>query len=73
MSYARKGLKSDVYIIEGDGYLQCFCTSPAFLCETHEEMILHLGIHKRLGERVPISAVVELWNDIPVIKEVVEE
>jgi hypothetical protein len=53
MSYARNnGTDSDVYVIQSDKGFECFCKDH-FICETEEEMIVHLIQHLRNGEKVP--------------------
>jgi len=58
---------SDVYVFESQSGIECcgcklgtnFCTSEP------EQMIVHLGQHRRAGHFVPEHAITGLWNYIP--------
>lgn len=72
MSYCRFGWQgSEVYVYEGsDGIVCCGCQldttkSSSFVCETSEEMIAHLGEHRRANQYVPNGVIEELWDEIP--------
>lgn len=68
MSYCRFAWDgSDVYVYRGDeGLVCCGCfLKKHFSCETEEEMILHLGDHRRKENFVPEYAITSLWHEIP--------
>ncbi len=68
MSYCRFAWQgSDVYVFLSDqGFECCGCSlSKTFTCGTPEEMIAHLGVHRRAGHFVPEHAIMGLWEDIP--------
>ena len=73
MSFCRFGLDgSDTYVFEScEGGIECcacaLATEPcgSFTAETPEEMIAHLGEHRRAGHFVPPYAIEGLWDAIP--------
>ena len=68
MSYCRFGWQgSDVYVFESASGLECCgCKlSNNFTTSEPEEMIKHLGQHRRAGHYVPPEAILALFEDIP--------
>lgn len=71
MSYCRFAWNgSDVYVYESaEGIVCCGCfmdeKNRHFVCKTEEEMIAHLGQHRRRGDFVPLYAIEGLWEAIP--------
>lgn len=68
MSYCRFAWQgSDVYVYESASGLECCgCKlSNNFTTSEPEEMIKHLGQHRRAGHYVPPEAVLALFEDIP--------
>lgn len=69
MSYCRFAWDgSDVYVFESmDGLTCCGChlLEDGFICKEPEEMIAHLGAHRRAGSFVPEHAITSLFDDIP--------
>lgn len=68
MSYCRFGWEgSDVYVFLSDeGFECCGCRfGKTFVAGTPEEMISHLGAHRRANHFVPEHAILALWEDIP--------
>lgn len=68
MSYCRFAwYGSDVYVFESERGIECCgCHLDGdFVCGTPEEMIVHLGRHRRVGEFVPLFAIERLWCDVP--------
>jgi len=58
---------SDVYTYQSaQGYECCGCKFTGFATfGTPEELIAHLGLHRRAGHFVPEYAITGLWQDIP--------
>lgn len=71
MSYCRFAWDgSDVYVYLGaSGFECCGCRLPGrlggFSCDSPEEMIEHLGEHRRSGHYVPRYAIEGLWEEVP--------
>lgn len=62
MAYARHGSDSDVYFYRHPNGLTCICTLLRNF--TTWEMLLHLGVHARHGDRVPPTAMERLIGDL---------
>lgn len=69
MSYCRFGWEgSAVFVYESEEGIECCgCAleNGAFTVKEPEEMIAHLGRHRRSGHYVPEDAILGLWEDIP--------
>jgi hypothetical protein len=69
MSYCRFGWEgSNVYVYESASGLECCgCNllDGGFTAKEPEEMIAHLGAHRRANQYVPEDAILALWEDIP--------
>jgi hypothetical protein len=65
MSYCRFAWDgSNVYVVLTDAGYTCYCKEhPVY--DTPEEMIAHLGEHRRGGDFVPEYAIRSLWDDVP--------
>lgn len=69
VSYCRFGWEgSNVYVYESAQGIECcgcHLEKEGFTAKDPEEMIAHLGRHRRLGDYVPEDAILALWEDIP--------
>jgi hypothetical protein len=69
MSYCRfNDVDSDVYVIEGFKGLWCvncgYSKKGTYVTKSHKQMINHLRMHRRMGNKVPDRAMERLRREL---------